>query len=131
MKCPLCDAEVQVPADGLAADPEDMAEVRRAASVRLEAEEFHLLTHSLREWAGEVLRLRQQVAEAAPATMRLDAGATEVVAALVLQLGGTARVTPRELLGTGNTMLTQVDDAGGFVFIVDQRDSPSPAREPA
>lgn len=92
-------------------------EAIRAARVRLRAEREHLATHPPRDWADEVLRLRQVVEEQGgmPVQARLDE--PHVIAVLVSQAGGTARVTARELTAVNEGMLTWArDDCGGFVF---------------
>jgi len=106
-----------VPAEGVPRDRADSMEAIRAARARLRAEREHLAAHPAREWADEVLRLRQMVDEQGGTRAQVRVDEPHVIAVLVTQMGGTARVTALELAeADGSVLAWGRDDCGGFVF---------------
>jgi hypothetical protein len=118
--CPLCGITIALPAEGTPADREDLAEVMRAARVRLGVERVHYGGHPVHEWAYEVDRLRLELAGAKTTRSNTERDAGRIVAVLVKRLGGYAVLTVSELTAVDGRHLTQKRDAyGGLAFKVE------------
>jgi len=110
------------PGEAITSDADIWRFLRDRAMAAEEVVRAHLETHTLLEWAQEVMRLREELTatleslDCADRKMRREAvDSSYIVAALVRKLGGSADIDDADMTG-GQGMLVREPRAHGFTL---------------